>query len=190
MGNLFKYIADEIIDLVESRSCPRCQYKRPLFPIDATPELEEWDVYGDRVEELCSICFRNIPLRKLQPRDQEMRIQQMINQHYPKGSLRGDERLSKFIGICDEFRRTPTIPLFLQNEDRPFCCGDFAEFIGEPKSYKESIQIAKELTLWDRKFIDYEELYGDMTLEPESLREISLFLCHGCNKRIYTWQCT
>ena len=217
MGHLFKYIADTIVanTAIADTSCPGCQESVPVFPIEASPEQEEWDD-SEGVEELCAKCLRSIPLRKLETRDQEMKIQQWINQHYPKGTLRGDERLSKFVGICDEFRRTasatnfvarhlrrisshgicdefrrtPTFPLFLQGEDWPFCCGDFAEFQGTPKTYEESIRIGREWALWDRKFTTYEDLFGDMTLEPESLREVSLFRCPRCEKEIYTWQCT
>ncbi|OWK45766.1 hypothetical protein FRUB_02097 [Fimbriiglobus ruber] len=37
---------------------------------------------------------------------------------------------------------------------------------------------------------DYKQLYGDMTLEPESLNEVCLFRCLKCGKEVFTWQMT
>ncbi len=190
MGTIFKYIADNIVNRVEPTVCPCCKKQAPVFVIDATPEQEEWSALGDRVDELCAGCIRAIPLRKLAPREQERTLQQLINHYYPKGTLSGAKRFSKLLGICDEFRRTPRMPLFLQSEDWPFCCGDFAEFRGNPASYEESVNIGRQLQLWDRCIADYKELYGDMTLEPESLQEVSLFKCPACSKTVFTWQCT
>ena len=120
MGHLFKYIADTIVanTAIADTSCPGCQESVPVFPIEASPEQEEWDD-SEGVEELCAKCLRSIPLRKLETRDQEMKIQQWINQHYPKGTLRGDERLSKFVGICDEFRRTASATNFVVPRPSP-----------------------------------------------------------------------
>jgi hypothetical protein len=190
MGTLFKYISDEVIANVEQGECPSCGKSGQLFPIDATPNQNEWDVYGDRVEELCAECLRSIPLRKLACRPQERQLQEMINRHFPKGTLIPEMRLGKFIGICDELRRTPQMPLFLQGEDWPFCCGDLTEYVGVPSSYEESIRIGKDFKMWDHGFRPYEELFGDMKLEPESLREVCIFRCQKCGELMFTWQAT
>lgn len=190
MGALFKYVSDEIIDAVETGSCPACNKSTRVFPIDATPGQEEWNLDGDRVEELCAACLRSIPLRKLAYRPQERKLQELINRFCPKGTLIPEMRLGKLIGICDELRRTPELPLFLQGEDWPFCCGDFAEYIGVPSSYEESIRIGRELKMWDQRFQSYEELYGDMALEPEALSEVCIFRCPRCEESMFTWQAT
>jgi uncharacterized protein CbrC (UPF0167 family) len=111
----------------------------------------------------------------------------MVNRHYSKGTLSGDERIHKLVSICDEHRRTPTFPMFLQNEDWPWCCGDFCEYLGVPESYDESIRIGREVECWDG---DFQELYGDVTLEPEWLNEVCIFRCLTCGKQVFTWQMT
>ena len=191
MGSIFKYIDDSLLPGgVEPDPCPNCDRGADAYLIDATPEQEEWDVYGPRVESLCVECIRSIPLRRLQPRDCEKKIQQLINAHFKKGTLTGAERHNRFVGICDEFRRTPQLPLFLQGEDWPYCCGDFSEFIGTPGSYEESIRIGREMSHWDHGPEDYESMYGEMTLEPEELKEVNIFRCLQCGNRVFTWQAT
>jgi hypothetical protein len=37
---------------------------------------------------------------------------------------------------------------------------------------------------------DFKKFFGDMTLEPESLREVCLFRCLMCDRRVFTWQMT
>lgn len=187
MGSLFRYIADDIAGRAEAGECPACHRHVPLFPIWAAIDEEEWTVTADFAEELCEDCIRRFPLRRLAPRDGEGAVQQMINAHYPKGTLSGEERVNKLVSICDEYRRTPTFPLFLQREDWPWCCGEFCEYLGTPASYEESIRIGREMTCWEG---DFQTLYGGMPLKPESLREVCIFRCLTCDKRVFTWQMT
>ncbi len=190
MGSIFKYISDELLSESAETSCPACRSSNPAFTIDATPEQEEWGARGPRVDSLCATCIRSIPLRRLAPRDQEMVVQQLINAHYGKGILKGWERLSKLLNICDELRRTPHIPLFLQGEDWPYCCGDFMEYIGTPSSYDESIRVAREMDHWDHGPRSFSAVYGEMALEPESLEEVCIFRCFDCSSKVFTWQAT
>ena len=191
MGRLFKYISDELIDNHdEEGECPVCGREAKLFDMDCAPNADEWDVNEDRVDEMCADCIRRIPLRKLSPREPERLAQQIINQKYPKGSLSGQQRQEKWVGLCDEFRRTPEIALFLQGEDWPSCCGDFVELIGSPETEEEAIRIGREMDYWDHRPASFTELYGDMTLEPEDLEEINIFRCLSCDKKVFIWQCT
>ena len=187
MGSLFRYIADDIAKRAESEECPCCQRRVPLFPIEVAIDDDEWTAGADCPEDICSDCIRRLPLRKFAPRSGERVVQELINAHYPKGTLSGEQRINKLVSICDEYRRTPTYPLFLQGEDWPWCCGDFCEYHGVPKSYEESIRVGREMKLWR---VDFQQLYGDMTLEPESLNEVCIFRCLKCGKQVFTWQMT
>ena len=187
MGHLFKFISDEIARTAETGVCENCSLAKPLFPIHAEIDLDEWGYGSDSTEELCADCIRRLPLRRFAWRDSERRISQIVNEHHPRGTLRGDQRQCKLVSICDEFRRTPQFPLFLQNEDWPYCCGNFCEYLGVPACYDESIQIGRDTQCWQG---DFTALYGDMTLEPESLNEVCLFRCLTCDSRMFTWQCT
>lgn len=187
MGSLFRYIADDIAGQATPDECPACHRHLPLFPIEAAIDNDEWTVEADCPEALCAECIRRMRLRQFAPRDGEATVQQIINASFPKGTLSGERRINKLVSICDEFRRTPTLPLFLQDEDWPWCCGDFCEYLGVPASYEESIRIGREMQLWGG---DYRQRYGEMTLEPESLSEVCLFRCLTCDKRVFTWQMT
>jgi uncharacterized protein CbrC (UPF0167 family) len=187
MGSLFRYIADNVTQGAEFGECPCCHDQASLLSIQVAIDDDEWTYSSDCAEEICLECIRRLPLRKFAPRRGERIVQEMINSHYPKGTLTGEQRISKLVSICDEYRRTPRFPLFLQNEDWPWCCGDFCEYQGVPKSYDESIRIGQEMECWEG---DFKQLYGDVTLEPESLREVCIFRCLTCGKQVFTWQMT
>ena len=187
MGQLFKLISDEIAATAESGVCESCNETCALFPIHADLDNDEWSYSSDECEALCASCIRRLPLRRFAWRDAERRISHIVNDHHPKGTLNGAHRQSKLVSICDEYRRTPEFPLFLQNEDWPYCCGNFCEYLGVPESYEQSIRIGREMKCWEG---DFNELYGDMALEPESLNEVCLFRCLTCDARMFTWQCT
>ena len=187
MGSLFRYITDEIATRVESGECPCCQRQAPQFPIEVAIDDDEWTVTADCSENLCSACIRRLPLRKFAPRRSEKHVQEIINAHHPRGTLNGEQRINRLVSICDEFRRTPTLPLFLQSEDWPWCCGDFCEYFGFPGSNEESIRIGREIQMWEG---DFRQLFGDVTLQPECLREVCLFRCLKCDQQLFTWQMT
>jgi len=187
VGSLFRFISDDIAETVKTGECPSCAQTHPLFPIEATIDSDEWTYSSKCVGSLCALCIRRLPLRNFAWREGERIIQHIVNGHYAKGTLNGAERVSKLVSLCDEYRRTPTFPLFPQDEDWPFCCGSFCEYLGVPGTYDESIRIGHEVECWEGNF---QELYGDMTLQPESLNEVCLFRCLACEKRVFTWQCT
>lgn len=135
-------------------------------------------------------CIRSLPLRRLQPRENERKVQQLISAFFKKGSLSGEERINRLVNICDEFRRTPYIPLFLQGEDWPYCCGDFTEYIGAPDSYPEAARVAREVSYWSEGPDDFVEFFGEEALEPEDLDEICVFRCLECRSQVFTWQAT
>jgi uncharacterized protein CbrC (UPF0167 family) len=186
MGVLLRYIADELASKVETGACPVCQRQAPLFPVQAAIGDDEW-LPGDDCPELCVDCIRSLPLDRFTPRRSERIIQQMVNAHHPRGTLSGEERNNRIAVIREQFRRTPPFPLFLQDEDWPWCCGDFCEYLGVPASYDESIRVGAEMEFWEG---DFRERFGDMTLEPESLNEVCLFRCLTCDRRLFTWQMT
>ncbi len=86
-----------------------------------------------------------------------------------------------------EYHQLPDIPLFLQREDWPMCCGEWCEFVGVPGSYEESSGVPASHSYWERGPAAWR--FTDQLL-PESLREVSLFRCVRCNQPWFTWQMT
>jgi hypothetical protein len=47
-------------------------------------------------------------------------------------SLSAAEVESRRAAMCEELRRTPRVPPFVQDDEWPLCCGDFVEYVGRP----------------------------------------------------------
>jgi hypothetical protein len=130
MGTRFRFISDEALTqaAVTDEPCPRCQRPVPLFKIRAS--VTE-DGEPEEVESLCEECIKAIRLHQLGPKDTERLIPAIIDRHHPKGALTGEQRFRRAVELCDEFRRTPDLPSFVQWERWPHCCGEFAEYLGQ-----------------------------------------------------------
>lgn len=184
MGTTFRYISDKFVDRAPVETCVLCKTKGQVFPIEVAWDQEEWELACECTESICLTCIRMLPLRRFAVRIGESQIQQMVNSHYPKGSIPKDERIGKYGSVCDEFRRTPLLPLFVQDEDWPFCCGEFCEYLYSPQSYEEAEKIGSEIECW------HGDLFDEMVLQPETLNEVNVFGCLSCPRKLYTWQGT
>lgn len=183
MGQLFTYIADEVLaDHSRHDMCPWCETRTELYRIF----IENDD---DSCDEACVRCIKTLPLRWLAPKDDERRISQLINQRYPKGTKSQDQRFALTVEAADAYRRTPCLPNFVQGEDWPHCCGDFTEFIGDAGKSGPFAQGPFEAFTWwgDEDDCAVEEgVEGMMDAEDA----VSLFRCRHCEKSYWTFQCT
>jgi hypothetical protein len=181
MGTIFKYISDEILDAYkESEPCPYCERKADVFRISMDDGEE------GPTSEACVTCIRTLPLRWISPKNDERRIATLVNERYPKGTKSQDERFALTVEMCDDYRRTPRLPNFIQRDDWPHCCGDFTEFIGDAgTTYRGSLE---GFTWWGDKHDaavedGIEQLAGGQD-------RVSLFRCLSCEKKYWTFQCT
>jgi uncharacterized protein CbrC (UPF0167 family) len=124
--------------------------------------------------ELCSACILGGNVRK-----SDYQIREMM----PIVTTLAADRAR----AIEEYHRIPEIPLFLQRDDWPMCCGEWCEFVGVPSSYEESRQVPGRYRYWERGPRGWRSEYE---LLPESLREISLFRCIVCGGEWFTWQFT
>ena len=85
------------------------------------------------------------------------------------------------------FSETPHIPLLMRDSDWPICCGDLCEFRGNPASYDVSVLVPVRCQFWDRQPAAWRY---DYELQPESLRQVCLFRCQGCEMTYFVWQPT
>ncbi len=185
MGITFRYIADTAIERAHTRaSCRRCERDVKSFEINGF-----LDEYADNeVEWLCIEFIRSIPLRQLWPKNSERPAQSIISQHYDEGELIGEQRFNRAVEICDELRRTPNIPRFLQGEDWPFYCGEYAEYIGESPAETDS---HNDYDCWDNSesFVVQFKLEAYYPLEKmESMKSVAIFHCPHCTNQNWVFQ--
>jgi hypothetical protein len=83
------------------------------------------------IGECCADCIVGGNLRKANYRVRDAR--RMIAR-FASGEVRQ----------LEEYHRLPEIPLFLQRDDWPICCGDWCEFTGIPTDYEESRKVPAE----------------------------------------------
>ena len=185
MGTAFRYLADHTLTEDDSADvCPRCQQHVEAFTTSGFLDANREDEFF----HLCADCLRSIPLRQLEPRDGERTAQNIVNQHFPKGTLSGAARFSKAVEICDEFRRTPRIPMFLQGEDWPSCCGEFTQYVGTEPAGGLSYD---DYQCWDdpASFVAQFKLEDYYPLDKiQVLKSMGLFHCIHCDNRYWVFQ--
>ncbi|QGJ70886.1 Hypothetical protein PBC10988_25850 [Planctomycetales bacterium 10988] len=185
MGTIFRYIDDSILPhyVEKEKHCQVCEQEKPQYQIYIDIEFE------DSVEQYfsaCAECIRKIPLRYFSPKDDEGIIQQLVNQHHPKGTKSASQRFAMMVNICDEYRRTPRLPNFIQHDDWPHCCGDFAEFIGD--AGETFFGPYHEFEWWGPENDGALEYGLEGMIGGED--RVSLFRCLACEKKYWTFQCT
>jgi uncharacterized protein CbrC (UPF0167 family) len=180
MGTIFTYIADDILPhYAERGTCDWCQTESDLYTFYAEDDR-------GMADRSCVNCIKTLPLRQIYKKDNERIINSLINERYPKGTKSQEQRFALTVEMCDDYRRTPRLPNFIQNDDWPNCCGDFTEFIGDAgQSYTGSYD---EFEWWGNEndgAIEY-GIEGMMGGEDR----VSLFRCLHCPKKYWTFQCT
>jgi hypothetical protein len=187
MGTRFRFITDDALAqaAITDGACPRCHRPVPLFKIRATvtdnDELDE-------VESLCEECIKTVRLHELSPKDSERLTPSIIDKHYTKGTLNGEQRFRRAVELCDEFRRTPDLPMFIQWERWPSCCGEFAEYIGRELLAGTSFE---EYSCWAAQdaLIQSCSLQDFYPLEKITCYwSMALFRCLQCPEKYWVFQ--
>ncbi|MCC9656698.1 CbrC family protein [Rhodopirellula halodulae] len=181
MGITFRYIADIALEPSELGECQCCEraaavsynYRGEIVDPSAAANSklaeEEPEIYA-----ACAGCINAGLVRKSEYEIAD--IQKLINR------FASDKQ-----DAVKQYHRIPHIPLMMQGEDWPLCCGDWCEFIGVPTDYNESVRVVSQHQFWDRRPV---EPHWDFELKPESLREICIFRCLSCRKTYFIWQPT
>lgn len=181
MGTTFRYIAETPLEssgLGEYQCCERAgvvsyNYRGEI----AAPSAAANPQLADEEPEIFAACADCINAGLVRKSDYEIgEIQTLIN------AYASDKQ-----NAAQQYHRIPHIPLMMQREDWPLCCGDWCEFVGVPADYDESVRVPSQNQFWDRRPI---EPHWDFELKPESLREIRLFKCLLCDKTYFVWQPT
>ncbi len=179
MGTIFKYIADEVLRHHSVRGvCGWCEKEADLFTFYA----EDADGMAD---QSCSGCIKTMPLKCIYAKSNERIITSLINERHPKGTKSQDQRFAMTVEMCDEYRRTPRLPNFCQNDDWPHCCGEFTEFIGDAGRSHAGPYDDFEWWGYEKDAAVEYGIEGMMGGEDR----VSLFRC-ACGKRYWTFQCT
>ncbi|HYE19421.1 MAG TPA: hypothetical protein VEA69_13305 [Tepidisphaeraceae bacterium] len=181
MGTVFSQIADHALYPCGGDTCNHCGRSGvPIYvytgeivhsELAADPEDAEAD---PEVYEVCARCILGGNLVK-----SSVSVKEVARSLAPNGRVRDH--------LIAEYHRMPDIPLFVQWDDWPHCCGEWCEFQGVPASYDESKRVPADDAYWDRGPKPWS--YG-AALMPESLQEVSRFRCQTCGKRYFTWQST
>lgn len=128
MGTVFRYIADDSLEahrLEPGTASNVCGRAGVIFNFGA-------DADGG-IYEACTQCIKSLPYEQL-GRMAEWHSERFALDHlrtvFP--NLPVAELLARRDSICGELRQTPRIPPFVQDDEWPLCCGEFAEYIGRP----------------------------------------------------------
>lgn len=181
MGTIFRQVADCAIPACSGVPCQHCgrndvpvldysgSIVEPKLAADIQLAIEEPEVY-----EACAGCIKGGNLRKSEVR------KRTVMSTTRKFAARPEQAL-------EEYDRLPDLPLFLQHDDWPMCCGEWCEFTGIPGSDEESKLVPSQHSYWEGGPALWRSEIG---LLPESLREVSLFRCVSCSRTWFTWQFT
>jgi len=86
-------------------------------------------------------------------------------------------------------RKTPRVPMFMQGDDWPLCCGDLTEYKGNPKEFDELPSVNGPRIYWEEGIKEFGAGF-ESDGPPESLSEISFFECLSCDKQYWIFQFT
>ena len=182
MGTIFKYVADAALRSEPDEICQHCDSATvPIYNYQgeiADPGLVANAPLAQQEREvsyLCAACING---------GNVVRTNKWAVENVVQTSATDPAK------AWQEFNHLPDAPLFAQGDfDWPFCCDTWCEFHGSPANFHELLALQKADKYWEsgpgktpRNF----KAEGP----PESLREISKFVCVGCATRYYTDQFT
>lgn len=183
MGSVFKLIADKALEATILGNCQHCEDStRPAYDYEgiivdparaANPSLacEE-----PEISCACAKCIHAGDVRK-----DEFEISQL------------EVMIKRFASdpetAVEQYHRTPHIPLTIQQEDWPICCGNWCEYTGVPATEKESVLVPSRYRYWEFGPAE-SEFNSDNSLQliPECLDEVCLFRCDQCKGLYFVWQ--
>lgn len=179
MGSIFPLIADDALRAEDSeyyQQCHVCSREDvPLYNAQGDVVLTSGETDQDTdVYAVCAPCI------------QAGRVQHC-------GECFTDEVLENYAEAPEVakslLRATPRIPHFVQCDDWAVCCGRLAEFIGNPNSFEELVDLERTAQPWDHGPTSVQRQFANSG-PPETFREISIFRCSKCQKRLYIDQFT
>jgi hypothetical protein len=186
MGNRFELIADDaLVPLDDYEKCQVCfRTGVPLY--EAQGRIVNQDGSVDESKDVYAVCESCLKTGRV-AHTSEWQTDRVIER------FASDPQAAKAL-----LRRTPRIPLMLQQADWPLCCGQLTEFTGVPKEDEGLANLLSPLIPWINGPIDQETvkekpwLVRDFEQDgpPESLDEISIFVCRSCGKGYFTDQYT
>jgi hypothetical protein len=176
MGLAFRYIADNALAQSNLGSCQHCE-RTEFSSYDYCGEIinprlaanVELATTDNKIFAACAACIHGGNIRKT---DFELgRVQPIIDSF----------ALDK-VSAARNYHLIPHIPLMMQDQDWPMCCGDWCEYVGNPKDDEESVRVPSQFQFWDHR--PSNETVDD-ELRPESLREVCLFRCLSCARLLH-----
>jgi hypothetical protein len=128
MGQVFRYVSDDALLAGKcEHPCPLCGATEDVYPIYADIPGPNEEGPGP-ISEACIQCIRALPLEAISTWQTERAVLAHLRSSFP--ALGAEELEERRVAICQELRRTPRLPVFVQDDEWPFCCGDLAEFVG------------------------------------------------------------
>ncbi len=139
---------------------------------------------GDNIQSICLKCLKEGKETVYIPSYIQERLEQNLNEN---NTLSEHDIRKKVISYIDELSKTPPVP-WIQFNDWPVCCADFAEYIGE-WDREEIIKNSKDkggkkflLEILDEfsknKIDDFNFFWNDIGINTA----IFVFKCISCNK--------
>lgn len=185
MGKLFELIADEALEVlddyyIECHVCDRTDVD--LYPYQGKREDGE-DIYA-----ACSDCILAGNLRHIG----DYWYIETVRRYLKQLNLNEKEQEEMATQLMGKYNKTPGIPMFMQDDDRPLCCNDITKFIGYPTDFESLCEIYDNGIYWEGEVKNNEKenynfrIYG----EPESLTEVASHQCQHCGTKYFTFQFT
>lgn len=189
MGEVFELIADSALEQLDDyyKDCHVCEKAGvDLYPYQGSFEADDGTV-DDDIYAVCLKCIRTKNIAHVCDFEFIKKIGKYLTD---QGLSDADYQCTK-IALVEKYQRTPRIPLFMQEEDKPLCCQDITEFVGYPKNDEELIEKTESHLYWEDglkpKSDDYNfRKYGG----PESYSDVAFFRCAHCQKKYFTFQFT
>ena len=187
MGSHFELIADDALVPLDDHytECQVCRTTGvPLYPAQGSLVNEDGSIDESRdAYAVCETCLKKGRIAHTSEWQTDSVIERFASDPVAAKAL---------------LRTTPRIPVMLQSQDWPLCCGQLTEFTGVPTEDEGLTELLRPLTPWCGEPIDQETLAAKPWLvrnfeedgPPESLHEISLFVCRSCGKGYFTDQYT
>ncbi len=187
MGKVFRYISDGALRTTRVRTCEICKVP-DVDTYNAPAEIELPDGSRKEVFNVCADCLR---AGRICEHFDDWTTRRVIDQ-WMQSHFRNLDRQARKVArrrLVSGFQCTPRIPEFINDTDWPFCCGDLAEFIGQPNTQEQCVDFCRTQQFWEAA----EEAEWDdrIPLQPPlELYEFNFFACLRCPKRYWVWQTT
>jgi uncharacterized protein CbrC (UPF0167 family) len=190
MGRVFRYIADAALKPLtgHGRTCQVCD-ARGVDVYNAHGNiLLPGGKEGEDCYAACAACLRAGRVIHIGESETDRSIRAYVRKYLRDGSAAKRKRLEDT--LRDALRRTPRIPLFVQGDDWPLCCGDLTEFTGSPRGLRALIRLSKSAVYWEKRPLEDHDYDFEEDGPPEDWSDVSAFRCLHCDKQYWVFQFT